>query len=138
MDRTLNKRKGNKEDSSDQITINGPVIRPTGSSPFAELAQPEPPLRNDIRQHPEQETLPRRSTVQQDSPVSIQRDEISISNEISSRRDVRLKTARDAIKMSLRLASTMSQMDPTQISKAIVDTVLVVLDEFKVIFYLVA
>ena len=52
--------------------------------------------------------------------------------EISQKQAGALKTAKDVFRSSLRLASTILQADPTQIGKAVVDTVSFMMDELEV------
>ena len=52
--------------------------------------------------------------------------------EVTSRQASALKTAKDVFKTSLRLASTILQADPTQIGKAVVDTVSLMMEELEV------
>ena len=51
---------------------------------------------------------------------------------ISQKRAGALKAANDVFRSSLRLASTILQADPTQIGKAVVDTVSFMMDELEV------
>ena len=52
--------------------------------------------------------------------------------EISQRQTGALKSAKDVFRTSLRLASTLLQADPTQIGKAVVDSVSFMIDELEV------
>ena len=52
--------------------------------------------------------------------------------EVSSRQASALRTSKGALKTILRLASTILQADPTQVGKAVVDTISLIVDELEV------